>query len=60
MQPVLFGLFSDLHANLPGLPERGFGGRSMEDLCRGLDGRANRDLRNYTEMIRKLIAKIEK
>ena len=30
------------------------------ELCRGLDGRANRDLRSYTEMIRKLIAKIEK
>ena len=29
-------------------------------VCRGLDGRANRDLRNYTEAIRKLIAKIEK
>ena len=33
---------------------------ALLDLCRGLDGRANRDLRNYTEMIRKLIAKIEK
>ena len=29
-------------------------------VCRGLDGRANRDLRSYTETIRKLIAKIEK
>ena len=29
-------------------------------VCRSLDGRANRDLRNYTEVIRKLIAKIEK
>lgn len=29
-------------------------------ICRGLDGRANRDLRNYAEWIRKLIAKIEK
>ena len=37
MPPVRFGLFSDLHANLPGLPERGFGGRSMEDLARGLE-----------------------
>ena len=34
---VRFGLFSDLHANLPGLPARGFGGRSMEDLARGLE-----------------------
>ena len=33
---------------------------ALLNLCRGLDGRANRDLRNYTEMIRKLIAKIEK
>ena len=32
-----FGLFSDLHANLPGLPERGYGGRSMEDLARGME-----------------------
>lgn len=30
------------------------------EICRGLDGRANRDLRNYTEAIRKLITKIEK
>ena len=29
-------------------------------ICKGLDGRANRDLRNYTEIIRKLIAKILK
>ena len=29
-------------------------------VCRGLEGRANRDLRNYTEVIRKLISKIEK
>jgi len=33
---VRFGLFSDLHSNLPGLPERGYGGRSLEDLRRGL------------------------
>ena len=32
-----FGLFSDLHSNLPGLPERGYGGRSLEDLRRGLE-----------------------
>ena len=31
-----FGLFSDLHSNLPGLPERGYGGRSLDDLKRGL------------------------
>ena len=37
MTPIRFGLFSDLHASLPGLPERGFGGRSMEDLRRGLE-----------------------
>jgi len=36
MIDLTFGLFSDLHANLPGLEERGFGGRSMEDLARGL------------------------
>ena len=30
------------------------------NVVRGLDGRANRDLRNYAELIRKLIAKIEK
>ena len=30
------------------------------EICRGLDGRANRDLKSYTETIRKLIAKIEK
>ena len=36
MTDLSFGLFSDLHANLPGLPERGFAGRSMEDLARGL------------------------
>ena len=30
------------------------------NLCRGLDGRANRDLRSYAETIRKLITKIEK
>ena len=30
------------------------------EICRGLDGRANRDLRSYAETIRKLIAKIEK
>ena len=36
MTSFCFGLFSDLHANLPGLPERGYGGRSMEDLARGL------------------------
>ena len=34
---VRFSLFSDLHANLSGLPARGFGGRSMEDLARGLE-----------------------
>jgi metallo-beta-lactamase family protein len=33
---------------------------ALLNVCRGLDGRANRDLRNYTEAIRKLIAKIEK
>ena len=36
MISVRFGLFSDLHANLPGLPARGFGDRSTEDLARGL------------------------
>ena len=33
---------------------------ALLSVCRGLDGRANRDLRNYTETIRKLISKIEK
>ena len=33
---------------------------ALLNICRGLDGRANRDLRNYTEAIRELIAKIEK
>ena len=30
------------------------------EICRGLNGRSNRDLRNYAETIRKLINKIEK
>lgn len=30
------------------------------NLCRSLDGRSNRDLKSYTETIRKLIAKIQK
>ncbi len=30
------------------------------EICKRLDGRANRDLKNYTELIRKLITKIEK
>lgn len=37
--------------------------RAVEDLmktCRGLEGRANKELRGYTEHIRKLIAKMEK
>jgi metallo-beta-lactamase family protein len=34
--------------------------QELLNVCRGLDGRANRDLRNYTETIRRLIAKIEK
>ena len=38
----------------------GFAAEALLNICRGLDGRANRDLRNYTETIRKLIAKIEK
>ena len=33
---------------------------TLLQICRGLDGRANRDLKNYTEVIRKLITKIEK
>ena len=32
----------------------------LEKTCRGLEGRANKELRGYTEQIRKLIAKMEK
>lgn len=33
---VLFGLFSDLHASLPGAPTRGFSERTVRDMERGM------------------------
>lgn len=33
---IKFGLFSDLHSNLPGTEERGYGSRSLSDMRNGL------------------------
>ena len=34
--------------------------RKLQEVCQGLEGRANKELRSYTEQIRKLIGKMEK
>ena len=37
MSSIKFGLFSDLHATLPGTEERGYSSRSLSDMKRGME-----------------------